>query len=67
MSMLIRRIPYSEITPEGLYLDRRRFIKLASGLTILAASPKQSNQCWFFVFTYSIVFDHARCSSWVQS
>jgi hypothetical protein len=65
--MLIRRIPYSEITPEGLYLDRRRFIKLASGLTILAASPKQSNQRWSFVFTYSIVFDHARCSSWVQS
>jgi methionine sulfoxide reductase catalytic subunit len=40
--MLIRRpndIPSSEITPEGVYLDRRRFIKQAAAGALLAASP----------------------------
>jgi methionine sulfoxide reductase catalytic subunit len=35
----IPRIPYTEITPEDLYMNRRRFIQLASGLTIAAAIP----------------------------
>jgi sulfoxide reductase catalytic subunit YedY len=42
--MLRRRIPHSEITPEQLYLDRRRFIKAASGLTILAAVPAMQSE-----------------------
>ncbi len=40
--MLIRKpndIPSSEITPEGIYLDRRRFLKRAAAGAILAASP----------------------------
>ena len=41
--MIIRRppdIPSSEITPEGVFLDRRRFIKqAAAGTAFLAAAP----------------------------
>jgi len=33
----IPRIPDSEITPENLYMDRRRFIQLASGLSVATA------------------------------
>ena len=35
----IPHIPYSEVTPENIYLNRRSFIKVASGLGILAAIP----------------------------
>jgi hypothetical protein len=34
----IPRIASSEITPEGIYMNRRRFITLASGVTIAASS-----------------------------
>jgi sulfoxide reductase catalytic subunit YedY len=40
--LTIPRIPYSEITPELVYLNRRRFIKMASGLGVLAAFPFES-------------------------
>jgi methionine sulfoxide reductase catalytic subunit len=33
-------IPWSEITPEGVYWNRRRFIQMASGLSIAASSIK---------------------------
>jgi sulfoxide reductase catalytic subunit YedY len=35
------RLPYSEITPENLYLNRRHFIKLASGLSLLSIFPER--------------------------
>jgi sulfoxide reductase catalytic subunit YedY len=41
MGMLIKKapdIPWSQITPEGAYINRRRFIEMASVLSISALS-----------------------------
>jgi methionine sulfoxide reductase catalytic subunit len=39
-SQKIPGIASSEITPEGIYINRRRFITLASGLTVAATSAR---------------------------
>lgn len=43
--MLIRRAPdirSSEITPEGVYLDRRAFLAAAAGTGLVATAWKES-------------------------
>src|SRR5215475_6347982 len=40
----VPRIPSSEITSEDIYMNRRRFISLASGLTIAASSASSWGQ-----------------------